>query len=333
MRVCVLGGGSWGTALGLHSARIGHRTTIWEYDSELAAAHQAARENSRYLPGISFPETLMMTGSLEEALAGAEIVLAVVPSQTMRSTMQNAAEFLPKGATLCIASKGVEQNSLMTMDEVLCDVLDPVHHSQIAVLSGPSFALELAQEKATAVVVASKSEALAEQTAEAFHAGNFRVYHSTDMVGVEMGGAIKNVMAIACGICDGAGLGTNCRAALITRGLAEITRLAVARGANPLTLAGLAGMGDLVLTCTGDLSRNRRVGLGLGQGKSLTTILDELGQVAEGVMTARSAYNLGIRTEVDMPITREVYAMLYEAKPVPVALSDLLGRQRKAELD
>lgn len=333
MRVCVLGGGSWGTALGLHSARVGHKTTIWEYDSKLAADHQAARENSRYLPGIPFPDSLSMTSSLEEALDGAEIVLAVVPSQTMRSTMQNAAPFLPQGATLCIASKGVEQNSLMTMDEVLCDVLDPVHHSQIAVLSGPSFALELAQEKATAVVVASKSESLAVETAEAFHAGNFRVYHSTDVVGVEMGGAIKNVMAIACGICDGAGLGTNCRAALITRGLAEITRLAVARGANPLTLAGLAGMGDLVLTCTGDLSRNRRVGLGLGQGKPLNAILDELGQVAEGVMTARSAYNLGLRSEVDMPITREVYAMLYEAKPVPVALSDLLGRERKAELD
>ena len=333
MRVCVLGGGSWGTALGLHCARIGHTTTIWEHDPKLAAAHQAARENSRYLPGIPFPAHLNMTGQLEEALHGAEIVLAVVPSQTMRSTMKSAADFLPKKATLCIASKGVEQNSLMTMDEVLCDVLDPVHHSRIAVLSGPSFALELAQEKATAVVIASKSETLAEETAEAFHAGNFRVYHSTDVVGVEMGGAIKNVMAIACGICDGAGLGTNCRAALITRGLAEITRLAVARGANPLTLAGLAGMGDLVLTCTGDLSRNRRVGLGLGQGKTLSTILDELGQVAEGVMTARSAYNLGIQTQVEMPITREVYAMLYESKPVPVALSDLLGRQRKAELD
>ena len=333
MRVCVLGGGSWGTALGLHSARVGHKTTIWEYDEALAAAHQKARENSRYLPGIPFPELLTMTGSLEEALDGAEIVLAVVPSQTMRSTMKAAAPYLPKEATLCIASKGVEQNSLMTMDEVLCDVLDPVHHSRIAVLSGPSFALELEQSKATAVVVASKSETLAEATAEAFHAGNFRVYHSTDVVGVEMGGAIKNVMAIACGICDGAGLGTNCRAALITRGLAEITRLAVARGANPLTLAGLAGMGDLVLTCTGDLSRNRRVGLGLGQGKTLNVILEELGQVAEGVMTARSAYNLGIRSQVDMPITREVYAMLYESKPVPEALSDLLGRQRKAELD
>jgi len=333
MQICVLGGGSWGSALGLHSARIGHDTRIWEYDRDLAQVHQKARENSRYLPGIAFPDNLNMTGDLEEALVGADLVLAVVPSQNMRSTMEAAAPFIPRNATLCIASKGVEQNSLMTMDEVLCDTLDPQHHSNIAVLSGPSFALELAQGKTTAVVVASKNEALAERTAEAFHGGNFRVYHSTDVLGVELGGALKNVMAIACGICDGAGLGTNCRAALITRGLAEISRLAVARGANPLTLAGLAGMGDLVLTCTGDLSRNRRVGLALGEGKSLETILAELGQVAEGVMTARSAYNLGLKAGVDMPITQAVYEMIYESKPVPEALRDLLGRQRKAELD
>jgi len=274
-----------------------------------------------------------MTGNLEEALKGAELVLAVVPSQTMRPTMEAAAKWIPEEAILCIASKGVEQNSLMTMDEVLCDVLGVENRNRIAVLSGPSFALELAQGKTTAVVVASKNPELAEKTAGVFHGGNFRVYHSEDVVGVEMGGALKNVMAIACGICDGAGLGTNCRAALITRGLAEISRLSVARGANPLTLAGLAGMGDLVLTCTGDLSRNRRVGLGLGQGRSLDDILEELGQVAEGVMTARSAYNLGRKTGVDMPITQEVYAMIYEGKPVPEALKDLLGRQRKAELD
>jgi len=328
-----LGGGSWGTALGFHSARLGHSVCIWEFDPQLAEAHEAARENVRYLPGIPFPDGLRMSGSLEEALAGAELVLAVVPSQNMRDTMKLAAQWIPDEAILCIASKGVEQNSLMTMDEVLCDVLGEENHKRIAVLSGPSFALELAEGKTTAVVVASKDPALAEKTAGVFHGGNFRVYHSEDVIGVEMGGALKNVMAIACGICDGAGLGTNCRAALITRGLAEITRLSVARGANPLTLAGLAGMGDLVLTCTGDLSRNRRVGLGLGQGRPLDEILDELGQVAEGVMTARSAYNLGRKAGVDMPITQEVYAMIYEGKPVPEALRDLLGRQRKAELD
>lgn len=333
MRICVLGGGSWGTALGLHSARLGHDVCIWEYDPEMAKSHQLARENTRYLPNVRFPDNLEMRGDLQGALAEAELVLLVVPSQTMRSTLTAAAEWIPKQAILCVASKGVEQNSLMTMDEVIGDVLGDQTKDRIAVLSGPSFALELALGKTTAVVIASKNPELAEITAEVFHGGNFRAYHSDDVIGVEFGGALKNVMAIACGICDGAGLGDNCRAALITRGLAEITRLAVARGANPLTLAGLAGMGDLVLTCTGDLSRNRRVGIGLGEGRALSEILDELGQVAEGVMTARSAYNLGRKSNVEMPITQEVYAMLYEGKPVPEALADLLGRRRKAERD
>ena len=333
MRISILGGGSWGTALGLHTARVGHDVRIWEFNTELAKLHQEARENSRYLPGNPFPDNLEFTSSMPHALEDTHLVIAVVPSQHMRATIDAAQAWIPAGVTLCIASKGVEQNSLMTMDEVLRDVLPEVHHSHICVLSGPSFALELAQGKATAVVVASDNEPLAEKTAGIFHGGNFRVYHSNDMIGVEMGGALKNVMAIACGICDGPNLGTNCRAALITRGLAEITRLAVAKGANPLTLAGVAGMGDLVLTCTGDLSRNRRVGLGLGKGQRLDDILDELGQVAEGVMTARSAYNLGRKVGVDMPITQEVYAMLYEEKPVPEALRDLLGRERKAELD
>ena len=183
------------------------------------------------------------------------------------------------------------------------------------------------------VVVAGAEETVAREVAGAFHGGRFRVYHSNDIIGVEMGGALKNVMAIACGICDGAGLGMNARAALVTRGLAEITRLAVARGANPLTLSGLAGMGDLVLTCTGDLSRNRRVGLALGQGRTLEEVLEQLGQVAEGVVTARSGRNLGVRLGVDMPITEQIYLMLYEAKPVPEALVDLLERRRRSELD
>jgi glycerol-3-phosphate dehydrogenase (NAD(P)+) len=221
----------------------------------------------------------------------------------------------------------------MTMDEVICETIPAAWHEKIAVLSGPSFALEVAHGMPTAVVVAGKNEDIADTVATAFHGGSFRVYHSTDVVGVEMGGALKNVMAIACGIADGAGFGHNTRAALITRGLAEITRLAVARNANPLTLAGLAGMGDLVLTCTGDLSRNRQVGLALGQGKSLEQILEELGQVAEGVATARSAHNLGIKMGVDLPLTDQIYQIIYENKPVQEALGELLGRERKAELD
>tara|TARA_B110000037_G_scaffold207129_1_gene253784 strand:- start:380 stop:1333 length:954 start_codon:yes stop_codon:yes gene_type:complete len=314
-------------------ARMDHNTVIWEYDREMAEAHQAARENTRYLPNIPWPSNLSMTNNMAEALKSADIVIAVVPSQTMRATMTMAAPFLNEKSIICVASKGVEQGSLMTMDEVLCETIPAMWHEKIAVLSGPSFALEVAHGMPTAVVVAGKNEDIADTVATAFHGGSFRVYHSTDVVGVEMGGALKNVVAIACGISDGAGFGHNTRAALITRGLAEITRLAVARKANPLTLSGLAGMGDLVLTCTGDLSRNRQVGLALGKGKNLTQILEELGQVAEGVATARSAHNLGKKMGVDLPLTDQIYQIIYENKPVQEALGELLGRERKAELD
>jgi len=333
LNATVLGGGSWGSALGMQLARQGHETIIWEYDRELAEAHQAAGENTRYLPNIPWPQNLSMTNNMAEALENADIVVAVVPSQTMRATMTAAAPFLNKKSVICVASKGVEQGSLMTMDEVIKETVPQGWHDKITVLSGPSFALEVARGMPTAVVVAGWDEKIADTVATAFHGGSFRVYHSSDVVGVEMGGALKNVMAIACGIADGAGFGHNTRAALITRGLAEITRLAVARSANPLTLAGLAGMGDLVLTCTGDLSRNRQVGLALGQGKSLEQILKELGQVAEGVATARSAHNLGKKMGVDLPLTDQIYQIIHENKPVHDALGELLGRERKAELD
>ena len=333
LKATVLGGGSWGSALGMQLARMGHNTIIWEYDRVLAEAHQAARENTRYLPDIPWPTNLTMTNNMAEALSCADIVIAVVPSQTMRATMKIAAPLLNEKSILCVASKGVEQGSLMTMDEVICETIPSKWHDKIAVLSGPSFAFEVAHGMPTAVVVAGKNEEIADTVATAFHGGAFRVYHSTDVVGVEMGGALKNVMAIACGIADGAGFGHNTRAALITRGLAEITRLAVSRKANPLTLAGLAGMGDLVLTCTGDLSRNRQVGLALGKGKSLDQILEELGQVAEGVATAKSAHDLGKKMGVDLPLTDQIYKIIYENKPVQEALGELLGRDRKAELD
>jgi glycerol-3-phosphate dehydrogenase (NAD(P)+) len=232
---------------------------------------------------------------------------------------------------ICCASKGIEVESLLTMDEVLHEVLPARLHPGLCALGGPSFAKEVAQGLPTAVVVAGADPAACTRVATAFHGGYFRVYHSDDMVGVEYGAALKNVLAIACGVSDGAGLGTNARAALITRGLSEITRMAVARNANPLTMMGLAGLGDLVLTCTGDLSRNRRVGLGLGQGRTLAAILEELGQVAEGVVTARSAWALAQKFSVEMPITEQVYRMLYEDKPVRDVLKDLVGRERKAE--
>jgi glycerol-3-phosphate dehydrogenase (NAD(P)+) len=266
-------------------------------------------------------------------IRGADLVVAVVPSQSIRQVMAMAGPLIEDHAVVCCASKGVENGSLMTMYDVLLEVLPKSLHGRICALAGPSFAREVAEGRPTAVVVASHDEAAAQVVAEAFHVGAFRVYHTDDMVGAELGGAMKNVIAIACGVADGIGAGLNARAALITRGLAEIGRLAVHRGANPLTLSGLAGMGDLVLTCTGDLSRNRRVGLGLGQGKTLEQILEEVGQVAEGVRTTLSARNLGIAAGVEMPITEQVYLMLYEDKPVPEALRDLLGRDRKAERD
>jgi glycerol-3-phosphate dehydrogenase (NAD(P)+) len=314
-------------------ARSGDEVRLWARDAEVADRMHQARENTRYLAGVLFPPSLSCSASLSHVLDGAQVVVAVVPSQSMRSVLTLAAPMIPPEAVVCCASKGIENGSLKTMHEVMLDVLPKVLHGKLCALAGPSFAREVAESKPTAVVVASHNEDAAQLVADAFHGGHFRVYHTDDMVGAELGGALKNVIAIATGVADGIGAGLNARAALITRGLAEIGRVAVSRGANPMTLAGLAGMGDLVLTCTGDLSRNRRVGLGLGRGKSLEEILQDLGQVAEGVATTRSARNLGRQAGVDMPITEEVYLMLYENKPVPEALSALLGRERKAERD
>jgi glycerol-3-phosphate dehydrogenase (NAD(P)+) len=333
MRCAVIGSGSWGTALAIQLARAGNDVWMWSRSDSAASTLQGERENARYLPGIPFPDNVTCSANMESVLDSAEVVVVVVPSQSVRDVMSDAGPLIDSSAVVCCASKGVENGTLMTMHEVLLEVLPGSLHGRICAMAGPSFAREVAEERPTAVLVAGHDEVAAHTVADAFHGGSFRVYHTDDMIGAELGGALKNVIAIACGVADGIGAGLNARAALITRGLAEIGRLAVSRGANPLTMAGLAGMGDLVLTCTGDLSRNRRVGLGLGEGKTLEQILDELGQVAEGVRTTRSARNLGHRSNVDMPITEEVYLMLYEDKPVPEALRDLLGRERKAERD
>lgn len=331
MRCAVIGAGSWGTALAMQLARSGDEVWMWARDPEHAKAIDIGRENKRYLPGIRILDGMRCSADLAEVLSGAEVVIEAVPSQVVRQVMTLAGPLMEPSAVLCCASKGIENGTLKTMHEILEAVL-PVHlRARICTLAGPSFAREVAEARPTAVLVAGHDETAIKRVADAFHGGQFRVYHTDDVVGAELGGALKNVVAIACGVADGIGAGLNARAALITRGLAEIGRLAVARGANPLTLAGLAGIGDLVLTCTGDLSRNRRVGLGLGRGQSLDQILTELGQVAEGVNTAKSAHNLAKRNGVEMPITAEVFAMLHEEKPVADALRDLLGRDRKAE--
>jgi glycerol-3-phosphate dehydrogenase (NAD(P)+) len=333
MHTSVIGAGSWGTALALQLARTGGEVRLWDHRPERAAQAQAQRENRQYLPGVVFPDNLSVGSSLEWALSGANIVVEVVPSQTVRSVMGEAAGWIRPDAVICCASKGIEQGSLQTMDEVLRAVLPVELHGGLCFLAGPSFAREVALGLPTAVVVASRKVEAADQVAKAFHSGAFRAYHTDDVVGAELGGALKNIIAIACGVADGVGAGLNARAALLTRGLAEITRLAVQRGGNPLTLAGLAGMGDLVLTATGDLSRNRRVGLALGAGRTLPDILAELGQVAEGVTTTESARALAAREGVDMPITEEIWQMLYAGKPAQLALRDLLSRGRKAERD
>jgi glycerol-3-phosphate dehydrogenase (NAD(P)+) len=268
---------------------------------------------------------------LAESLAGAELVLFVIPSHATREVAEQAREHIPRGALLCNATKGIENDTLMLMSEVMVDVLGEAAVPRLTYLSGPSFAKEIASGVPTAITVAGASREAAEQVQRAMSTASLRLYCTEDVAGVEVGGALKNVIAIAAGIADGLGFGLNTRAALMTRGLAEIGRLALAKGAHPQTTAGLAGMGDLVLTCTGALSRNRTVGLELGKGRSLREILDSLGHVAEGVKTTQSAHDLGRKLDVDLPITDEVHQVLYEDKSAKAAVVDLMTRPLKHE--
>ncbi len=332
MDVAVIGAGSWGTALAKVLADKGHAVTLWGRSPEHLAEIDAARANKRYLPSAILPATLTTEPDLAKAVAGKAVVVSVVPSHTVRQVFAEAGKSMSSDAVVVSASKGIENESLATMDEVLKEILPGKVGTRLAFLSGPSFAKEVGANLPTAVVMASRDRAVAERCAGLFQAERFRVYTSDDVPGVELGGALKNVMAIAAGVADGMGLGHNSRAALITRGLAEITRLAVRKAANPLTLAGLAGMGDLVLTCTGDLSRNRTVGIGLGKGQKLKDVLAGMSQVAEGVKTTKSAYDLAERLGVEMPITRAMYRLLYEDISAMEAVSELLGRAPKHEL-
>jgi glycerol-3-phosphate dehydrogenase (NAD(P)+) len=332
MEIAVIGAGSWGTALAKGLADKGHTVTLWGRTADHVAEIQAQHENRRYLPGAALPPSLTATADLEAAVRDKPLVVSVVPSHTVRDVLGRAGKAMAPEAITVSASKGIEQQSLATMDEVLKEVLPGKLGSRLAFLSGPSFAREVGQGLPTAVVMASRERQVAEEAARAFQAERFRVYTSDDVPGVELGGALKNVMAIAAGVADGLGLGANARAAMITRGLAEISRLAVRKAANPLTLAGLAGMGDLVLTCTGDLSRNRSVGMALGRGEKLADILAGMSQVAEGVKTTKSAHDLAERLGVEMPITQAMYRLLYQDVPAFEVLVELLGRAPKHEL-
>ncbi|MGD0524722.1 MAG: NAD(P)H-dependent glycerol-3-phosphate dehydrogenase [Polyangiaceae bacterium] len=346
-KVAVLGAGAWGTALaklladkGAH-APDASRVVLWSRRRELCDAVNASGENARYLPGAALPKSLVCTDDLGEAIGGADMIVFVVPSHGTRDVARAAAPHVEKlaraGGGMAVpivsATKGIENDSLMFMDEVLAAELPSHARGGLAFLSGPSFAKELAGRMPTAVVIAARDPDVRAHVMTRFHTPYMRTYASEDIPGVECGGALKNVIAIAAGIVDGMGFGHNTRAALITRGLAEIASIAMARGGSALTLAGLAGMGDLLLTCTGELSRNRTVGYELGKGRKLVDILAGLGHVAEGVKTAKSAYDLAGKLGVDMPITREVHAVLYEDKPVQQAVIDLMSRELGHEFD
>jgi glycerol-3-phosphate dehydrogenase (NAD(P)+) len=331
-KVGVIGAGSWGTALAGVLAKKGHEVDLWAREPEVAAEIRERRENRTFLPGTRLPDTLSATGDLARAVAGKEMVVSVVPAQFVSSVFQDVAEALEPGVQVVSASKGIEVSTGKRMDEVLTAFLTREQSHRLTFLSGPSFATEVALEKPTAVVVASRSNEAAEAAQIAFQTEYFRVYTNPDVLGVELGGALKNVIALAAGAVAGLGFGHNTLAAVITRGLAEITRLGVAMGADPATFSGLAGMGDLVLTCTGALSRNRTVGYRLGKGEALEEILADMRGVAEGVRTVQAVRELAKLARVEMPISEEVHALLWEGRAPSDAVRNLMLRQPKPEV-
>ncbi len=332
MTIGVVGAGSWGTALANLLAQKGYRIDLWVYEPEVREAIETKRENPVFLPGIRLSENLFPSCDLQAVLQKKDLVLVVVPSHVMRATAQQMAGCIAPHTIVVSASKGIENDTLMTMTQVLAETLG-LPGDRLAVLSGPSFAREVANHVPTLVTVASKSIQTATIVQHVFATPSFRVYTHTDVIGVELGGSVKNVIAIAAGIIDGMALGLDTRAALITRGLAEIRRLGLKMGATPHTFAGLAGVGDLILTCTGELSRNHTVGKKLGQGMNLTEILSEMKMVAEGIKTSRSVVALARKMDVEMPISTEVYNILYENASPKDALFRLMTRDLKPEYD
>jgi glycerol-3-phosphate dehydrogenase (NAD(P)+) len=327
--VTVLGAGGWGTALAVHLARVGHDTVLWGRDEALVARLRTGRTNPVYLPDVVLPATLRVTADLDEALHGSTLVVAAVPSHGTRDVLRAAARAIPPRAPIVSATKGLEQDTLYRMSEVIAQ---EVPGASVAVLSGPSFASEVARELPTAVAIASHDEQVVDTVQRDFRAPYFRLYGTHDVIGVELGGALKNVMAIGAGVAEGLGLGHNAQAGLITRGLAEMTRLAVAAGARRETLAGLSGLGDLVLTCTGSLSRNRHVGVDLGRGRALREVLAGMKMVAEGVRTTAAALALGDKYGVELPIASQVSALLTGGKDARMLLDELMLRPQKAEV-
>ncbi len=327
----VIGAGAWGTALALLLADKGHPVTLWMYEKDLAEEANRTRENRVYLPGVALPPNLTVTSSLEEAVSGRKYLLAVAPSHTVRAVSTAFAPFLSPGAVIINASKGIEIDTLKPLAEVFKDTLPKEFHRNLCFLSGPIFAKEVAQKMPTAVALAAYDARAGKAAQQLLSTSYFRVYTNQDVIGVELGGSIKNVIAIAAGVLEGLGFGHNTMAALITRGLAEMSRLGAAMGADQRTFAGLAGMGDLVLTCTGGLSRNRTLGVRLGKGEKFDDIMKGMKTVAEGVKTAKAAKELAKKHRVDMPVVDEVYRILYEGKDPRLALRDLMSRTLKEE--
>ena len=331
MRIGILGGGGWGTALARLLESSGHQVCMWTRQADSVQELQNKRQNAKYLPDIPLPDSLKFSSDLRDSVKDADVVVIAVPSNAVRELATNLIDVMRTNPLVVITSKGLEQASLKTMSNVVTEILPNRFAGKISVLSGPSFAIEVASNLPTAVTVAAHDPTVARTIQTAFSTPTFRVYTSTDIVGVEIGSAVKNVIAIAVGVSDGLGNGYNARAALITRGMAEMTRLATRMGADPQTLSGLAGVGDLVLTCTSDLSRNRTLGIGLGKGEKLPQIQSEMASTTEGVLNCGAIKNLAISLDVDMPIVNQTYELLFDEKNPARAVVELLSREPKAE--
>ncbi len=329
----MIGAGSYGTCLAKHLGDQDYDVTLWCRNEARAKEIATTRENKNYLAGFNLPECITVTSDLKEAVSGRGMVIGVTPSQAAREVLGKAAEFLDDGAIVVNASKGLEEGSYKRIDEVYADIFPPAISQRAAFLSGPTFAKEVAAGMPSAMVVASRESESSAAVQDVFHNPLFRVYSSDDIIGVQVGGALKNIIAICAGLSDGIGFGQNARAALITRGMAEISRMGEAMGADPLTFLGLSGVGDLVLTCAGDLSRNRRVGLALAEGKSLDKIISEMNMIAEGVKTAKVAYHWAAKHEVYAPLTSLIYAILYENLDAREGIADIMGRSQRRERD
>jgi glycerol-3-phosphate dehydrogenase (NAD(P)+) len=332
-RIGVVGGGSWGTALAHHLAHKGCDIDLWVREEEVCLQIKERGINEAFLPGVSLSTRIRPIPSLGEASSNKDFLVIAVPSQFFRAIITEITPLVPPSTPILVGTKGIENTTLMTMSQVVASVRLKGCEEAFACVSGPSFAREVCERHPTAVTLASRNIDLAASLQEILSNEYFRVYTTNDVTGVELGGALKNVIAIAAGTSDGLGFGFNARAALITRGLAEITRLGVAMGAEPLTLSGLAGLGDLVLTCTGDLSRNRMVGLKIAEGVPVEAIVSSMRMVAEGIETSKAAYMLGKRLGIEMPITDEVYRVIYEGRNPREAVRDLMTRQLKGELE